>query len=98
MSAVNFLEVAIKVDARRDVVGVQKFESLIALVGIEIQPVTLAQTRLARIAYAQYGRRQHPAGLNLGDCFAYALARDSRKPLLFKGNDFGLTDIERALP
>lgn len=66
------------------------------LAGIVVQPVTLAQAKLARTAYATFGRGRHAAGLNLGDCFAYALAKETGMPLLFKGNDFPLTDIRSA--
>ena len=70
-------------------------ETSIRTSGIEIVPFTPAQARLARIAYQQFGRGSgHPARLNMGDCFAYALARDLGEPLLFKGRDFALTDIE----
>lgn len=97
MSAVNFLEIAVKIDGLGNIAGVQKFEALLDLAGVEVQPVTLAQTKLARIAYATYGRGRHAAGLNLGDCFAYALAKETGMPLLFKGNDFPLTDISSAV-
>lgn len=63
--------------------------------GIEIAPLTVEQARIAREAYRRFGRGSgHPARLNLGDCFAYALARDLGEPFLFKGADFALTDIE----
>ena len=63
-----------------------------------IEPVTEAQARIAREAYRDYGRGSgHPARLNFGDCFAYALARATGEPLLFKGSDFIHTDIEPAL-
>jgi ribonuclease VapC len=61
-------------------------------------PFTVEQARIARIAYQQFGRGSgHPAQLNMGDCFAYALARDLGEPLLFKGDDFALTDIELVI-
>jgi ribonuclease VapC len=65
---------------------------------ISVQPVTVAQADLAREAHLTYGKGRHPARLNLGDCFAHALARDSGRPLLFKGGDFARTDREPALP
>jgi ribonuclease VapC len=61
-----------------------------------LEPVTVEQAKLAREAYRDFGKGRHRAGLNLGDCFAYALAKDKREPLLFKGDDFKLTDIEAA--
>lgn len=59
-------------------------------------PVTLDQAEVARDAYRRFGRGNHPAGLNFGDCFSYALARISGEPLLFKGDDFSRTDIPVA--
>ena len=64
---------------------------------IRIEPVSTAQGRLARRAYQDFGKGRHPARLNLGDCFAYALAMEMGLPLLFKGNDFALTDVTSAL-
>jgi ribonuclease VapC len=58
--------------------------------------VTVQQAKLAREAYRDFGKGRHRAGLNFGDCFAYALAKDKGEPLLFKGNDFGKTDVEVA--
>ncbi len=65
--------------------------------GLVILPVTAASARLALAAFDRYGRGRHPAKLNFGDCFAYALAKERGLPLLFKGNDFALTDIAAAL-
>ena len=64
---------------------------------IEISPTNIEQAKLAREAYQKFGKGNHPAKLNLGDCFAYALAKARGEPLLFKGGDFGLTDVEAAL-
>ena len=61
-----------------------------------IEPVTVEQARLAREAYRDFGKGRHRAGLNLGDCFSYALAKQKREPLLFKGDDFRKTDVEVA--
>jgi ribonuclease VapC len=75
----------------------EKLESLIAALGIQVVPFDEAQSVLARSAYARYGRgMQHPAKLNLGDCFSYALAMRMGEPLLFKGNDFVHTDVLKA--
>jgi ribonuclease VapC len=64
---------------------------------IRIEPVTVEQARIARQAYRDYGKGSgHPANLNFGDCFSYALARDKREPILFKGDDFGHTDLRSA--
>jgi ribonuclease VapC len=65
--------------------------------GIAVEPVTVEQAHLARQAFHDFGKRRHPAGLNFGDCFAYALARQTGEPLLFKGDDFKKTDIASVL-
>jgi len=64
--------------------------------GISIEPVSEEQAHIARQAFIDFGKGRHPAGLNYGDCFAYALAKDTREPLLFKGNDFARTDLLAA--
>lgn len=98
ISAATFLETAIVVDANRDPVMSRRFDELLRDTSIEIAPVTERQVRIAREAYRDFGRGSgHPAGLNFGDCFAYALAKDLGEPLLFKGSDFIHTDIEPAL-
>ena len=97
MSTVNYLEVAIRMDRRDSILLTQKFDAFMALSAIEVLPVSLSQTRLARLAYAEFGKGRHPARLNLGDCFAYALAKETGLPLLFKGEDFVQTDIRAAV-
>ncbi|HTT81788.1 MAG TPA: type II toxin-antitoxin system VapC family toxin [Stellaceae bacterium] len=98
MSAANFLEAAIVIDGRRDPIASRRLDDLMAELYIVIEPVTEDQARIARQAYRDYGRgRGHPARLNFGDCFAYALARATGEPLLFKGDDFAHTDIAPAL-
>lgn len=81
--------------------GAEALDDLAALVetaGIETEPVTAEQSRLAREAYLRFGKgRGHPAQLNFGDCFSYALARELEQPLLFKGDDFSKTDIQPAI-
>lgn len=98
ISAVNWLEAAIRVDRAGDASTSQAFDRFTAAEQIAVHPVTFAQARLAREAHLIYGKGRHPARLNLGDCFAYALARESGRPLLYKGGDFALTDVEPALP
>jgi len=94
MSAANFLEAAAVIDAARDPVASRRFDELLATAQIAIEPVTEAQARIAREAYRDFGKGSgHPAQLNFGDCFAYALAKQSGEPLLFKGDDFHHTDI-----
>ena len=98
ISAVNFLEAAIVIDGSRDPVTRRKFDDFCAKAGIVIEPVTEMHARIAREAYRDYGKGSgHPAGLNLGDCFAYALARTTGSRLLFNGNGFTHTDIKPAL-
>ncbi|MGC2413622.1 MAG: type II toxin-antitoxin system VapC family toxin [Stellaceae bacterium] len=98
ISAANFLEAAIVIDAGRSPVASRRLDDLLRESGIAIEPVTEAQARIAREAYRDYGRgSDHPARLNFGDCFAYALARQSGEPLLFKGDDFTHTDVTPAL-
>lgn len=98
MSAVTFVETAVVIDSRRDPVASRRFDELIRQTAISIEPVDEAQAIVARAAYRDFGRGSgHPAQLNFGDCFAYALARTLGEPLLFKGNDFSKTDITPAL-
>jgi len=96
ISAASLLEAAVVADNRSSVASAE-FEGLIARLDLEIVPVTAEQARLARLAHARFGRGRHPAGLNLGDCFAYALAAERGEPLLFKGEDFARTDVKAAL-
>jgi ribonuclease VapC len=97
LSAANYLEVAIVVDAQRNPVASGRVDELIKYAGITIVPVTESQVRIAREAYRNFGKGSgHPAKLNFGDCFAYALAKDSDEPLLYKGDDFTHTGIEAA--
>ncbi len=74
-----------------------RFETLLAKLNLDIVPVSVEQAAVARTAYLRFGRGNHPARLNYGDCFAYALAKVTGEPLLFKGNDFSQTDITPAL-
>lgn len=98
MSAASLLEAAIVVDNLERPGASSAFDALIARFALRIEPVTVSQVHIAREAYQRYGRgRGHPARLNFGDCFAYALARERDEPLLFVGDDFGHTDVRRAL-
>ena len=96
ISAVTYVETSIVVDALGDVVLSRRLDEFLRETEINIEAVTLDQARLAREAYRDFGKGRHRAGLNLGDCFAYALAKDKAEPLLFKGNDFRKTDVEPA--
>lgn len=97
VSAVNYVEAAMVVDGSRDPVLSRRFDDLCHDSRLVIEPVTEGQARLAREAFRDFGRGSgHPARLNFGDCFAYALARETGEALLFKGNDFSQTDIMPA--
>jgi ribonuclease VapC len=93
ISAASLLETAIVVDVRLGEAGGRELDLLCYEAQITIVPFTAEQAEIARYAYRTYGKGRHPAGLNYGDCFAYALAKTSGEPLLFKGNDFLQTDI-----
>jgi ribonuclease VapC len=95
ISAVSFVEASIVIDRRRGEVMAADIELVIGVLELEIEPVTAYQARLASEAYRTYGKGNHPAGLNFGDCFAYALAKAAGLPLLFKGDDFARTDVLR---
>ena len=97
MSAANWVEAAIIVDSHRNPTAVVRFDDLIDALHLEIVPVTVVDAYRSRAAHNDYGRGRHRARLNYGDCFAYALAKRTGEPLLFKGNDFSQTDIEPAL-
>jgi len=96
LSVASYVEAAIIIDDRFGVEGGRDLKLFLAEAGIEIEPMTIAQADLAREAYRRFGRGNHPACLNFGDCFAYALAKAAREPILYKGNDFGQTDIPAA--
>lgn len=93
MSAANFLETAIVIDGKGDATASRQLDALIRRAEIKIEPVTYEQAQIARQAYQDFGRGRHPAALNFGDCFAYALSKEMGEPLLFKGNDFNKTDV-----
>jgi ribonuclease VapC len=98
ISSASYLEASIIVDRNASSDVAAQLDVLIEQMEIEITPFTAAQSRIARAAYAQYGKGSgHPAQLNFGDCFAYALAKDSGEELLFKGTDFSQTDVVAAL-
>lgn len=98
MSAASYVETSIVVDRARDPVLASGLDEILMDLLIHIEPVTASQAMIARAAYRDYGRGSgHPAKLNFGDCLSYALAREKREPLLYKGNDFVHTDIEAAV-
>ena len=97
ISAATFVVSAVVVDTQTAETGGRQLDALLRRAGILIEPLTEEQAHVARQAYADFGKGRHPAGLNLGDCFSYALAKVSGEPLLFKGRDFSQTDITSAL-
>jgi ribonuclease VapC len=97
LSPVNYLEVALRTDRGDMQVTSEKLDEILSRMNIAIVDITPEQARIAREAYQKFGRGNHPAKLNLGDCFAYALAKARQEPLLFKGEDFSKTDIEAAI-
>ena len=96
MSAANHLEAAMVVEGRMGDEGGWQLDNFVETAEIELMPITPEQAQAARLAWRRYGKGNHPAALNFGDCFAYALAEVTREPILFKGEDFALTDIEAA--
>ena len=98
ISAANYLEAAIVADGSRDPIASARLDQLLRECECTIEPVTQEQAKLAREAYRDFGKGSgHRAKLNFGDCFAYALAKATGEPLLFKGRDFSHTDVRAAL-
>ncbi|HET6206412.1 MAG TPA: type II toxin-antitoxin system VapC family toxin [Terracidiphilus sp.] len=98
ISAANYLETHLLVDRYRNPILNARLETIFENPGIQIEPVTVEQAKIARSAYRDYGKGSgHRANLNFGDCFSYALAREKREPILFKGDDFVHTDLRSAL-
>ena len=97
MSVANVLEAFIVVESRGGAAASHALDAILAELDIVSEPVTAEQLAAARRAWRRFGRGNHPAALNFGDCFAYALAEVTGEPLLFKGGDFALTDVEAAL-
>jgi len=96
ISVANYVEAAMVLDSRRDPVLSRRLDDFVREAQVLLEPVTLEQAKLARDAYRDFGKGRHRAGLNFGDCFAYALAKEKGEPLLFKGDDFRRTDVEVA--
>ncbi len=93
MSAASVLEASLVVESELGEEGGRELDLLLLKAGVEVVPFTADQLAVARHAYRTFGKGQHPAGLNYGDCFSYALSRTSGEPLLFKGGDFSRTDV-----
>ncbi|QNI32279.1 type II toxin-antitoxin system VapC family toxin [Alloacidobacterium dinghuense] len=92
-SAVSFVEASIVLRNRKGERGRQKLDQFLRRARVQITAVDVKQAEVAREAYEKFGKGKHPAGLNLGDCFSYALAKTTNEPLLFKGEDFVKTDV-----
>ena len=97
IAAPTLLETAIVAEGRTLPGMAEKLDALMGAIRPEIVPFTAEHACLARDAWRRYGKGRHKAGLNLGDCFSYALAKERGQPLLFKGEDFAATDIEPAI-
>jgi ribonuclease VapC len=98
VSAATFVEVSIVVETRFGAEGLRDLDLFVDRAGIEIAAVDLEQANLARRAFSRFGKGRHPAGLNFGDCFSYAMAVARGEPLLYKGEDFALTDVTSVMP
>ncbi len=96
MSVMSLLETTIALNNRGGPAAEDLLEPLLAEVNVELEPVTLDQIQVARQAWRRFGKKNHEANLNFGDCVVYGLAATTGEPLLFKGDDFALTDIEPA--
>jgi ribonuclease VapC len=96
VSAVSYVEAAIVIDRGGDAIASRKFDDFFRVSRIAVESVTPRLAEIARKAYRDFGKGRHKAGLNFGDCFAYALAKEMDEPLLFKGDDFRHTDVEVA--
>ncbi len=97
ISAASFLELSIVVESQIGANGSRLCDAFLRRAGVAVEPVSVEQAHLARQAFLDFGKGRHPAGLNFGDCFSYALAKATGFPLLFKGEDFRKTDITSAL-
>src|SRR5579863_1487856 len=97
ISAVSYVEAGAVIDGSKDPIASRHFDELIEAAKIAIEPVTEAQALIARQAYRDFGKASgHPAKLNFGDCFSYALAKSKGEPLLYKGQGFSRTDVKSA--
>jgi ribonuclease VapC len=93
ISAASVFEAAVVIESRYGPEGGRELDLLVAKAGLSVEPVTAQQAEIAREAWRRFGKGRHPANLNFGDCFSYALARVTGEPLLFKGTDFPQTDV-----
>lgn len=96
MSAATFVEISIVIESRYGAEGLRDLDHFISRAAIQLEPVDAEQAQVARRAFTRFGKGGHPAGLNYGDCFSYALATVLARPLLYKGDDFAKTDVTSA--
>lgn len=96
ISAATILELSIVIEARLGEAGAAELDLWLYKAGVEVVAVDAEQIAIARRAWRNFGKGRHPASLNFGDCFSYALAKSRNEPLLFNGDDFSRTDIEAA--
>lgn len=94
VSAGNVLETGIVLESKRGEAAGREFDLFLIRMKIEVVAADAEQIEIARSAWRSFGKGRHPAGLNFGDCFAYALSKAAGEPLLAKGRDFTLTDVE----
>jgi len=97
LSTANYVELSIVITSQFGESHVLQYDDFLQRSKIVLEPVTIEHAFLARQAYLNFGKGRHKAGLNYGDCFAYALAKATGEPLLYKGKDFSLTDVEPAI-
>ncbi len=98
VAAFNLLEASAVIESRKGPAGGRELDLLLHAAGMDVVAMDSQQSELARAAYRKFGKGRHPAGLDLGDCCAYALAQSSGEPLLFKGDDFAKTDVPTVSP
>jgi ribonuclease VapC len=98
LSVASYVETSIVVEARYGAEGVRHLDRFLDRASVTLVPVDVEQGMLARHAFSRFGKGRHPAGLNFGDCFSYALAQSLGEPLLYKGEDFSHTDVSRYEP
>ena len=96
VSTATWVEISIIVESRYGAEGLRDLDLLLSKASIDVVPVDVEQAHVARLAFSRFGKGRHPAGLNYGDCYSYALATVRGEPLLYKGGDFALTDIMSA--
>ena len=98
VSAATFVETSLVIESRYGLEGLRDLDLFLTTGGVEVTAVDVDQAHAARRAFSRFGKGRHRAGLNYGDCFSYALSITTGEPLLFKGDDFGHTDVPVVAP